>query len=240
MWYIALSFVVFQVFLVHLANGYENKVIRRSCLDYLRGGASANGIYRVVGQNDEIVDVFCDLASEPNSAWTLVMSWSLQNRNRSPFKSSPLTEDSPVGEATPNWFAYRLSKKSMVDIKSQSSHWRITCNFIEDGLDLKDYVRGSFKEFDVTSFHGDGQCKKIEYINVRGHAASQTTVGFWQSENTAYLLHTDSSYKGCQFDGTGGAVPGENNFGYYAIINNSFRCTANQAATTQYWFGGYK
>ena len=240
MLYTALSCVAFQIVLVYLANGYGNKVSRRSCLDHLRSGANVNGIYLVVGQNDVIFIVYCDFVSEPNSAWTLVMSWSLQNGNRSPFKSSPLAEDSPVQETRPNWAAYRLSKESMVYIKSKSSHWRSTCNFEKDGIDYRDYVRGNFTEFDVISFHGDGQCKKVEQIGIRGHAASQTTVGFWQSENTAYLLHTDSSYKGCKFDATEGAVPGENNFGYYATINNLFRCTADQVATTQYWFGGFK
>ena len=241
MWTIALSWITLEVYLIYCTDVHQAKVLPRSqsCLDYLRSGSHINGIYFVTAPSGTNIPVYCDFNSEPGSAWTLVMSWSLENNIAPAFKSHPLTQNAPVQSYRPNWIAYRVSKNVMTSVKSQSTHWRATCSFEKVTFDYRDYVRGSFKDFDITTYQGAGDCKKVEFINIRGIAGSHVTVPFWQLEHT-YMLHTDSSHGGCQFNARAGAVSGEDNFGFYSTTNKMFRCTSDQSATTQYWFGGRK
>lgn len=232
------------LFVLHLTAVYvtssqhQIKAIPKTCLDHLKDGAKENGHYSVAGPNYETTTVYCDFTSEPGSAWTLVTSWALANKNLPAFRSDPLTENVPVNERTPNWVSYRMSKKQMANVKTRSSHWRATCSFDKFGVDYTDYMRGSFGDFDITTYLGSGQCKKVEYINVRGNIGYQSTTAFWQVKK-GYMLHTDSSLKPCEFNGQPGAKASEDNFGYYYTTNPAFRCTAGLAATTQYWFGEY-
>ena len=239
MWMITLSCVTLQIYLIYCTDGYEARVIPRSCLDHLRSGSQTNGYYSIAVQNGATITVYCDFTSEPGSAWTLVMSWSFENKNLAAFKTESLTDNVPVNEKTPNWIAYRLSRDVMTSVKSQSTHWRATCSFEKVTFDYRDYMRGNFIDFDVTTYLGSGHCKKVEFINIRGIAGYQLTVHFWQVKNTL-ILHTDSSHTGCQFNAAAGAALYEDNFGYYDFTNRKFRCTSDQSATTQYWFGGYK
>ena len=210
----------------------------KSCLDHLKDGVKSNGYYLVYGLNGKKTTVYCDFTTEPGSAWTLVMSWAMENKNLPAFRSDPLTENAPVNENTPNWTIYRLSKLQMTGVKPWSTHWRARCSFDTFGVDYKDYLRGTFKDFDITTYLGSAKCKKIEFINLRGHIAYHKTVGFWQLKKSA-ILHTDSSYGGCQFKGMTGAVSSEDNFGFHSSTNPNFKCTSGPNATSQYWFGGY-
>eukprot|EP00795_Rhopilema_esculentum_P008266 gene8266-14215_t len=110
------------------------------------------------------------------------------------FRNTPFSVDMPVNERTPNWVAYRLSKAQMLSIKAHSTHWRATCSYnrSSNSVDFTDYVRANLQAIDITSFLGHGICKKVEYINIRGHAAYQKTARFWQVLNT-YIIHIDSS-----------------------------------------------
>jgi len=215
-----------------------------SCLDLRKSGVMTNGYYKLEVKG-KIWKVFCDFTSEPDSAWTLVMSWSFENANTPAFKTKSLIEDAPVNERIPNWDVYRMSKDQMINIKWKSSHWRVTCSFdkIQVGykeemrVDYRDYMRGKFSDFDITYFEGQGKCKKVEYINVRGHGGHETA-RFWQ-RTSIEILHTDSSSTGCQFNAKSGAKFSEDNFGLYLYTNPKFRCTSGPKATTQYWFGGY-
>merc|ERR1719204_1785881 len=111
----------------------------------------------------------------------------------------------------------------MTHHKKKSSYWRITCSFdkIDVGyleemrVDYRDYVRGKFSEFDITTYNGAGSCGKIEYINIRGHGGHETA-RFWQVPDT-YIFHIDSSLPGCQFNAKSGSKPSEDNFGYSAV-----------------------
>lgn len=88
------------------------------------------------------------------------------------------------------------------------------------------------------NFVGSGQCKPVEYVNIRGHVAGGgATAKFWQVYDS-YFIHI--SWKGCSFAPVPGSVgASEDNFGFYSTVNNRFRCTAGTQATTQWWFGGY-
>lgn len=209
----------------------------RSCLDLMKTGETQNGFYTIYDSQNNSIPVYCDMTSEPRSAWTLVMSWSLKNNQL--FISTGLTVNRPVNEKTPNWKLYRMSHAQMLSVQSQSTHWRATCSFDTHRVDYTDYMRGSFRDFNVLSFKGTGLCKKVEYINIRGNAGISTTARFWQDR--PWFLHTDSSYSGCPFQALAntGAVREEDNFGHYAYVNPKFRCTAGPESSTQYWFGGY-
>ncbi|KAK3734820.1 hypothetical protein QZH41_002406 [Actinostola sp. cb2023] len=210
----------------------------RSCLDYLRKGSSKCGVYKIYDNNGHSFPVYCDMKTEPGNAWTLVMSWSNKYRGLAPFKSLAFKQNSPVNNNVPNFNLYRQTLSRMQSIKSRSTHWRATCSYPTHGVDYRDYVRGNFKAFDVMTFIGNGACKQVEYVNIRGHMGIHTTARWWQRVNT-YTLHIDSSSKGCGFVPVAGAVGSEDNFGFPSSINPNFRCTANDKATTQWWFGGH-
>jgi len=208
-----------------------------SCMDLFMSGQQFDGYYQIAGAGEATWIVYCDFNSEYGSVWTLVMSWSLANAKMPAFKSRSLTQDAPVNERSPNWEVYRMSKDQMQFLKAKSTHWRVTCQFDIVDVDYKDYVRGNFTSFDITSFLGSKVCMPIDLINVRG-IGGHTTANFWQIEDQN-LFHTDSSVSTCDFDATAGAEPSEDNFGMYIIINEAFSCTSGPSATTQYWFGSY-
>ena len=211
-----------------------------SCLDYLLRGASKCGIYKLYNsKSGSSFPAYCDLKSEPGTAWTLVMSWSVAYRKLPPFFSFPFKYNSPVNENAQNWNVYRLSLARMRSLQAHSTHWRATCSYPTYGIDFRDYFRRNFKDFNIVDFLGDRQCKKVEYINIRGHVGTHLTVPFWQKLNS-YTLHTDSTYTHCQFKTMKtGAVSGEDNFGHYRFINSKFRCTQGNQSTTQWWFGAH-
>ena len=183
--------------------------------------------------------VYCDMNSEEGSAWTLVMSFSFKNKAMAQVDGNRLGVDAPLNEHSPNWNLYRMSLSQMTLLKSQSTHWRSTCSFPTYKVDYTDYVRAKFVDFDVMAFIGTGVCKKVEFVNIRGHQCAQCTTKWWQSKS--YLAHIDSSATGCQLVPTHGSLRSENNFGYYTegSINKKFRCTTNPLSTTNWWFGGY-
>lgn len=215
--------------------GYHH--IPNSCIDLFMSGERSDGYYQIAGTDGETWIVYCDFNSELGSVWTLVMSWSFENKDMPAFRSKALSQDEPVNELSPNWEVYRMSEEQMKFLKSKSTHWRSTCQFNNLDVDYRDYMRGNFVDFDITSFLGSKACKTVDYINVRG-IGGHTSATFWQAEN-ANLLHTDSSYSTCSFDASAGGKSSEDNFGYYSVTNSAFRCTSGPSATTQYWFGSY-
>ena len=179
------------------------------------------------------------MTSEAGSAWTLVMSYALKNREITQVAKRSMNQNSPVNEHSPNWNIYRMSLSQMTHLKPRSTHWRATCSFPTYRVDYTDYVRAKFTDFDIMTFLGAGICKKVEYVNIRRHKCAQCTTKWWQKSNI-FSPHIDSSYTGCDFDPTHGSISGENNFGHYTdVYNNKFRCSAGPLSTTNWWFGGY-
>ena len=166
------------------------------------------------------------------------MSWSNANRKLPAFLKTPFKYNAPVNENAQNWNLYRLSLTRMKSLQAHSTHWRATCSYPTHGVDFSDYVRGSFKDFNIVDYLGSNKCKKVEYINIRGHLGMHLTVPFWQVANT-FLLHVDSSHTTCQFKANSGSVSSEDNFGYHWTINPKFRCTQGTHSTTQWWFGAH-
>ena len=208
-----------------------------SCLDYLLRGDSTCGMYRIYDDAGNNFPAYCDFKSEPGTAWTLVMSWANKHRSLPALRENPFKNNAPINENSRNWNLYRLSLTRMKSLQSHSTHWRATCSFPTHGVDFTDYVRGNIKDFKIIDFIGDRQCKKVEYVNIRGHIGIHLTTRFWQGTN--YMLHIDSSHSVCNFDPTSGSVSSEDNFGYHGTINPKFRCTEGDQSTTQWWFGAH-
>ena len=206
----------------------------RSCADHMEHGESHCGYY-VVDDGQESYVVFCDMNTEIGFAYTLIESFAL--KHNSFFRSKSLTVNWPINENSPNWNMYRLSHSRMSRIRDRSTYWRATCNFPSVGIDYQDYVRARITEVDPTKQTLSATCKKVEYINLRGHLGLQTTVPFWNSNGVH--MHTDSSNTKCAFKPNTGAVNSEDNWGYYGTVNPKFRCTATAESTTQYWMGDY-
>ena len=87
---------------------------------------------------------------------------------------------------------------------------------------------------------GERQCKKVEYVNIRGQVGTDLTAPFWLKLNT-WTLHIDSTHTHCQFKtAKSSAASSEDNFGCYGDgISNKFRCTQGDQSTTQWWFGAH-
>lgn len=233
---LSLIWVFIQVQLIN-AKPYDSPLYdTHSCMDLFKSGERNDGYYQIVGKDSEIWIVYCDFQSELGSVWTLVMSWSFANKDVLAFDLLGLTMDAPLNELSPNWEVYRMSKDQMVFLKARSTHWRVTCSYDTMDIDYRDYLRGNFAEFDITSYVGGGVCKNIDYINVRGHVGHQDAA-FWQTDGV--MFHTDSHYTGCKFNANAGSKKSEDNFGHYGNANPFFRCSSDSTATTQYWFGSY-
>ncbi|XP_044170778.1 uncharacterized protein LOC122954963 [Acropora millepora] len=209
-----------------------------SCLDYLKRGVSKCDVYKLFDSNGNSFPAYCDFQSERGTAWTLVMSWSHAHRALAPFRSASFNVNSPVNENAFNWKMYRLSLARVRSLQSHSTHWRATCSYPIHGVDFRDYVRGNFKDFNIVDFVGAGQCKKVEFINIRGHNGMHRTARFWQKTGLEGL-HIDSASRGCQFNPSSGSVHSEDNFGYYKYTNPKFRCSKDDQSTTQWWFGAH-
>ncbi|XP_031559360.1 uncharacterized protein LOC116295620 isoform X4 [Actinia tenebrosa] len=216
---------------------YKRNEPARSCLDHLKKGESGAKVFTIITPKGP-QEVFCDLRSEAGSAWTLVMSYQLQYSNKSniaPFQK-PLNLNLPVNVKSPNYNMYRMTLDQMTNIKSHSTHWRVTCN--SAWVDYNDYLRVRFADLDPLTFIGGGVCKKVEFINVRGHVGIEVTAAFWQIANKE-ILHHDSSASHCSFGPSQGYAPSEDNFGFYKNINKKFRCSGGFSSTTNMWFGAY-
>ena len=208
----------------------------RSCLDYYKKGSKSNGYYKIYNDKGETLTVYCDMVSEPGSAWTLVESFAFKYINVSKFTKTPLWSNAPFNENSPNRNLYKMTLDQMKSIQSQSTHWRITCNFPTSQVDYIDYVRGNFSSFDILTFSGEGICKVVEYVNIRGHLCSHCTSQWWQPNGNG--PHIDSNGTACEFKPNAGAAHSEDNFGLYYSTNTKFRCTSGPSSTTNVWFGG--
>ena len=155
-----------------------------------------------------------------------------------PFRIHPLATNAPVNDKSPNWNLYRMSFKQMNFLRAQSTHWRVTCSFQDTPDIYSDYARANFVDFDVLMFTGYDVCKKMEYVNIRGHQCVDCTAT-WFAVNKTLAVHVDSSFSSCQFVPSTGSLNSEDNFGFYGVSSANFRCSSNPKATTNWWFGSY-
>ncbi len=198
-----------------------------------------NGIYNILDEHNKSFSVFCDFASEPGAAWTLIQSHSLENNDA--FSLKPFYQhDMPINQEMPEWDSYRLSMSRMQTIQDDSTHWRATCNFPTSVVDYQDYIRVSLESLDLlVKPEASKFCLLTEFVNVRGDECVNCTVLVGYGSGPGKTLHMDSYYgptKGCDF---GGGIFDEDNFGNYGTQNSAFRCTSSMSSTTQFWLGSF-
>ncbi|PFX34675.1 uncharacterized protein LOC111324171 [Stylophora pistillata] len=223
--------------------------LRRSCQDYKAAGSTASGLYTLNDDKSQIFQVFCDFDSEPGFAWNLIESFSLSNVNNSDlFESAVYNLQKTVfyddyqainGDKPNNWLAYLIKRPYLLWLRNQSTHWRATCRYNTDGTVYTDYLRASLEDFDIIRDvpTNKSACRPYEYVNIRGNECVNCTADTWYEKGN-FHLHIDSSLqRGCEFNGNG-AKSDEDNFGFYYVVNNKFRCTSSSNATTQFWIGG--
>lgn len=203
-----------------------------SCQAYMKlKPGSHSGLYSL----NDTFQTYCDFDSETGKAWTLIESFSLANNAL--YQNQPFYYNFTQNERNFNWSSFRLSNQAMVNIRDNSTHWRVTCNF-PSGLSFTDYARASLLDTDILTFVNQDQCRRYEFISVRGINCSDCTGMLVQRDNQH--MHTDSYWSGlnrCQWNPGSGAVSGEDNFGFYDVINPQHKCTENPHSTTQWWLG---
>ena len=117
--------------------------------------------YEIYDNDGNSFPAFCDLKSEPGIAWTLVMSWSRENRVISAFKTS--------GQCPRK---RELSELRSLPVKSGANEiFAGPLHPLASNMQLPDlwhrfyrlYLRGNFKDFDIVDFQGHGECKRVKY-----------------------------------------------------------------------------
>ena len=203
-----------------------------SCLSYLKlKPESKSGVYKL----NDTAQSYCDFDSKPGKVWTLIESFSLGNKDF--YNQKPFYYNFPRNETRFNWNDYRVSYQAMVNIRHNSTHWRVTCNF-PSGLNFTDYARATLQDTDILTFVNQDSCLRYEYISVRGRSCTNCS-GMLVQRDTQHM-HTDSYWSGkngCSWDPSTGALEHEDNFGFYDIINRKHKCTENSFSTTQWWLG---
>ena len=203
-----------------------------SCLSYLKlKPESKSGVYKL----NDTAQSYCDFDSKPGKVWTLIESFSLGNKDF--YNQKPFYYNFPRNETRFNWNDYRVSYQAMVNIRHNSTHWRVTCNF-PSGLNFTDYARATLQDTDILTFVNQDSCQRYEYISVRGRSCTNCS-GMLVQRDTQHM-HTDSYWSGkngCSWDPSTGALEHEDNFGFYDIINPKHKCTENSFSTTQWWLG---
>ena len=201
---------------------------------------TSSGAYKLFDpSSNSLYPTFCDFTSEDGFVWTLVESFSLANKVE--FAGESFYEDYPVNEQHFTWNKFRLSLSRMKLIANRSSHVRATCNFHTDGLIFTDYLRAKLADIDIVRLKAN-ECRRYEYINIRGYGCHNCTAGFVQQD--IWHAHIDSyhgSRAGCQLTSPLASAirdpTGEDNFGLYETVNPVHRCSSSNNSTTQWWLG---
>jgi hypothetical protein len=176
------------------------------------------------------------MESEPGSVWTLVMSFTRENKDLKSFKKRAMYQSGAKNKEAPNWSAYRMSSSSLAALKEMTTHWRITCSFPQYGVDTEtDYVRAVFADIDLLS-EFSGECKNVSSISVMGQSCSECTAQWTQIDKFPPHIAAMQNDSACDIksDNTGFYY-----FGAYYTYNPNFRCTESPKSTTNYWFGSY-
>ena len=124
-----------------------------SCRGYANGTRNP-GIYYIRNHENKPVKVFCDFERDSNISWTLVQSYSFENRKA---YQKPFFSDFPMNASKPanNWLSYRLGKQMMNLVQNDSTKWRVTCDFDKTLTAIKtDFIEGTKADLDIINFNG--------------------------------------------------------------------------------------
>lgn len=202
-----------------------------------------SGKYTMYDATGSGFKAYCDFTIDAGKVWTLVMSYAFGNNQH--YIRTPLLYDNPRSEDEPNWEDYRLSKAHMAGVESDTTEWRITCNYNTQSIsDRVDQVRVKNTAVNMLSYDAETipvlseRCIQAEYLNIRGTSCSSCTVALIQT--SVWMIFTNPSRNkvgGCDWQYPNGHGECEENFGGYECHNPEFRCTSSSSATTQMWYG---
>jgi hypothetical protein len=123
------------------------------------------------------------MESEPGSVRTLVISFTRENKDLTPFKKKVMYLSSAKNKDAPNWSDYRMGRPLVIVLKNITTRWRITCSFPQDGVDTEtDYVRAVFADFNLLR-KIKNECKNVSYISVMGQSCSECTAQWTHIDN---------------------------------------------------------
>ena len=228
-------------------NNNNQPVTATSCQGYAKGSRTS-GVYKVVGFDDLIYEVYCYFDSF--GAWTLVTSYSYKNgtENESKFKT-PLSIDNPVSENYLAWIGYRLNKQRMKSIVKNSTLLLFTCDYEKtynvtksDHMELliKDLVDG-----DIVQLSSWSRVAWVRRLKIGGTKIGQCGSAVYQYSTPSQTLHGRSKLYKCHSDVDINEKSCSNNGASFAIFGNwqsdlcqdySHKCLQG-GSTTQIWFG---
>ena len=225
----------------------------RSCQSYANG-SRRSGMYKIVGQDNAVYDVYCHFDSD--MIWTLVQSYSFANASDGSSFQRPLYENRPVSENSLSWSGYRLSKPRMKSIKDKSAFLLFTCDY-EKHFDMRksDYVQIPFQDVkkdstivDVIELSGSSGFLSVgeERGKIGADDLSWCQVWLYQFENWSLtMLYSRNIQTGnCNVSHLNATSCWNNlcylftgNRFYSSHVKQLHRCVQNDNCTTQLWFG---
>ena len=235
-----------QRFICKCRPGFKGKFCEKritTCRDY--DGNRIPGNYTIVDKNDNPYLVFCDFSINNGYAWTLIQSYSLENKN---VFASPFTKNMPRNENKflDLWTDYRLSFERMAYIHEHSLTWRITCNYDTQGLSYYvDFVRASTADLSLfTLSTKEGQCVPVQRIAITGYICKDCRAHMVQSKELPLHFYGKASiacgFKKFPQDGQTFCSDNETQedyFGNYNCTNPFHKCSSSSSSTTQTWLG---
>ena len=194
--------------------------------------------------------VYCDFTSQPGYAWTLIESFSRDNRYHNSINHA-FTGDYSVNSDSPDqhWALYRMSRSRMLSIynrdRSLTSQplWRATCNFASLPRPFPpsptDIIYSSFTNVDILNFFS-GRCVTLDYANICGSVGKSSSYFLYADRLTHLYIPAFYSASVCGkriLGGNGWDHIWDEYFGAYDSYNAGFSCTKSGNSTTNWWIG---
>lgn len=233
-----------QRFVCKCRPGFKGKFCEKriiTCGDYDEN--QIPGKYTIVDKNGNPYQVFCDFSRNNGNSWTLIQSYSLENKKA---YANPFTKNMPRNEDKFLWSDYRLSFERMAYIHEHSLKWRITCNYDTERVRYdQDFVRASTAGLSLfTLLTDEGQCVSVQRITITGYFCNNCRAHMIQSEELPLHFNGVKSIA-CGFNdfpnnGTtfcNDSETQEDYFGYYNCTNPVHKCSSSSSSTTQTWLG---
>lgn len=232
-------------------NNNSQPITATSCQGYAKG-SRAPGVYKVMGSDLTIYEVYCYFDS--HGSWTLVQSYSYESAlsGSSEFRT-PLSVDNPVSENALAWNGYRLSKQRMKSIEKNSSLLLFTCSYEEtydvnksDHMELliSDLVQNDIVDLSSTSRVAWVKRLKVGETTIDGRI-NQCSSAVYQYSTPKTTLHGRSFLYACNtgLDSDVKCLANDELFSIFGSWHGNLcqeynhKCVQS-GSTTQIWFGG--
>ena len=193
--------------------------------------------------------VYCDFTSQPGYAWTLIESFSRNNRRHSSIDRG-FAHSTSANSYNPrnNWSLYRMSRDHIFFVydryRSLSPRplWRATCNFLSLSRPFsslpRDVMYSSFDSFNILSIPNIGTCITLDYLNIRGYVSTSRSFYFYSGgTNYHFYLYAYQTRRRCDYYNIPGSNTYDNYFGHYSTYHSEFSCSRSGSSTTNWWIG---